>query len=89
MVTAIFDDKIANNWTSANDEELLRFLETNYPPGQKSSDLRSQLKKAANFKFFKAETKSSAIFSRINAVMDRFQEARKDVDRKSACKTID
>ena len=41
MVAAIFDDEIANNWTSAGDEELLRFLETNYPPGQKSSDLES------------------------------------------------
>ena len=60
MVAAIFDDETANNSTSAGDEELLRFLETNYSPGQKSLDLKSQLKKAANFKFFKADDKSSA-----------------------------
>jgi hypothetical protein len=83
MVAAIFDDETANNWTSAGDEELLRFLETNYPPGQKSSDLESQLKKAANFKYFKSDDKSSAteIISRINEVMDRFQEEKEDVER--------
>jgi hypothetical protein len=31
MVAAIFDDEKASNWTSAGDEELLRFLETNFP----------------------------------------------------------
>ena len=52
--------------------DALRFFETNYPPGQKSSDQKSQLKKAANFKFFKAYNKSSAteIISRINEVVD-------------------
>ena len=60
MVAAIFDDEKANNWTSSGDEKLLRFLETNYPPGQKSSDLESQLKKTANFKFFKSDDKRSA-----------------------------
>ena len=65
---------------------MIRFLETKYPPGQKASDLESQLKKTANFKAYKADNKCTATenISKINDVMDRFQEEREGLERQKA-----
>jgi hypothetical protein len=80
VVSENFNDKTANNWTL---QDSLR------PTTHQVRNLRtkkSQLKKAANFKFFKAYNKSLAneIISRINEFVDRFQEAKEDVDCKKA-----
>lgn len=76
VVAENFNDETANNWTL---QGSLR------PTTHQVRNLRtkkSQLKKAANFKFFKAYNKSLAneIISRINEFVDRFQKAKEDVD---------
>jgi hypothetical protein len=83
MVAVIFDDQKAADWINAEDKELSRFFETSYPP---FSDLKTQLRRAANFKTFIADDKSASfdIVSKINEVMDRFQEENEDTDRQKA-----
>ena len=79
-VVAIFDDQKAADWINAEDKELSRFFETSYPP---FSDLKTQLRRAANFKTFIADDKSASfdIVSKINEVIDRFQEEKEGADQ--------